>query len=64
MEAFKPLEEHDAELECELADTHEKVRVSMAQADAEELIPVDKVFDELRRRHDDTSELGKKEESN
>ena len=49
------MEEHDAELECELADTHEKVRVSMAQADAEELIPVDKVFDELRRRRDATT---------
>ena len=49
------MEEHDAELECELADIHEKVRVSMAQADAEELIPADKVFDELRRRRDATT---------
>ncbi len=58
------MEEHDAELECELADTHEKVRMGTEQANAGELIPADRVFDELRRQHDDTSELGKKEESN
>ena len=44
-----PLEEHDAELECELADIHEKVRMGTEQANAGELITADKVFSELRR---------------
>ena len=47
-----PTEEQNAELECELADMHEKVRIGTTQVDTEELIPADKVFDELRRRHD------------
>ena len=58
------MEEHNAELKNELADTHEKVLIGTAQANAGELIPADRVFDELRRQHDDTNELGKKEESN
>lgn len=53
--ALTLLEEHDAELECELADMHQKVRRGTAQADAGELIRADKVFDELRQRHDDTA---------
>ena len=53
--ALTLLEEHDAELERELADMHEKVRTGTAQADARELIPADKVFEELRRRHDATT---------
>ena len=47
------MEEHDARLERELADMHEKVRIGTAQADAGELIPAEEVFDELRRRHED-----------
>lgn len=50
--ALTLLEEHDAELERELADMHEKVRLGTAQADAEELISADEVFGELRQRHD------------
>lgn len=50
--ALTLLEEHDAELESELADMHEKVRTGTAQADAGELISAEKVFDELRQRHD------------
>ena len=46
------MKEHDAELERELADLYEKVRIGTAQADAGELIPADEVFGELRRRHD------------
>ena len=50
--ALTLLEEHDAELESELADMHEKVRIGTAQADAGELIPAEEVFGELRQRHD------------
>ena len=50
--ALTLLDEHDDELERELADMHEKVRIGTEQADAGELIPADEVFDELRRRHD------------
>ena len=50
--ALALLDEHDDELERELADMHEKVRISTAQADAGELIPADQVFGELRQRHD------------
>lgn len=50
--ALALLDEHDDELERELADMREKVRISTAQADAGELIPADKVFSEMRQRHD------------
>lgn len=50
--ALALLDEHDDELERELADMHEKVRIGTAQADAGKLIPAKEVFDELRRRHD------------
>ncbi len=46
------MEEHDAELECELADMLKKVRLGTAQADAGKLKSADKVFSELRQRHD------------
>ena len=46
------MKECDAELERELADMHEKVRLGTAQADAEELISADEIFGELRQRHD------------
>ena len=44
------MDDHDAELERELADMREKVRTGTEQADAGELIPADKVFNELRQR--------------
>ena len=47
-----PLGEHNAELESELADMREKVRIGTEQADDGELIPADEVFGELRQRHD------------
>ena len=49
--ALTLLDEHDDELERELADMHEKVRIGTEQADAGELIPAVEVFGELRRRH-------------
>lgn len=52
--ALALLDEHDAKPHRELADMHEKVRISTAQADAGELIPADQVFGELRRRHSTT----------
>ena len=52
--ALTLLDEHDDELERELADMHEKVRIGTEQADAGELIPAAEVFDELRQRHDAT----------
>ena len=52
VKALTLLDEHDDELERELADMHEKVRTGTAQADAGELIPAEEVFDELRRRND------------
>ena len=50
--ALTLLDEHDDELERELADMHEKVRIGTEQADAGELIPAAEVFGELRQRHD------------
>lgn len=46
------MEEHDGDLERELADVREKVRTGTAQADAGELILAEVVFRELRRRHE------------
>ena len=46
------MKEHNAELERELADLHERVRIGAAQADAGELTPADEVFGELRRWND------------
>ena len=45
------MKEHDAKLEREVADMHEKVRVGTAQADAGELMTAAEEFSELRRRH-------------
>ena len=50
--ALTLLDEHDEELERELADLHEKVRTGTVQADAGDLIPADKVFSKLRQSHD------------
>ena len=46
------MKEHNAELERELADLHERVRIGTAQANAGELIPAAEVFSELHRRHE------------
>ena len=49
--ALELLDEHDDELERELADMRLKVKISTEQADAGQLIPASEVFDELRRRN-------------
>ncbi|MCH7786392.1 MAG: type II toxin-antitoxin system ParD family antitoxin [Chloroflexi bacterium] len=49
--ALELLDEHDEELERELADMRLKVKISTEQADAGQLIPASEVFDELRRRN-------------
>lgn len=49
--ALALLDEHDAELESELADLRESVRRGTEQADAGQVVPVDEVFEELRQRN-------------
>ena len=49
--ALELLDEHDEELERELADMHLKVKRGTEQADAGQLIPASEVFDELRQRN-------------
>ena len=49
-EALALLDERDRKLESELAEMRESVRRGTEQADAGEVIPADKVFDELRRQ--------------
>jgi putative addiction module CopG family antidote len=49
--ALQLLDEHDKELELELADMYDKVRKGIEQADAGQLIPASEVFNELRRRN-------------
>ena len=49
--ALQLLDEHDKELELELADMRAKVQKGVEQADAGQLIPASQVFDELRRRN-------------
>ena len=49
--ALELLDEHDEELERELADMRLKVKIGTEQADAGQLIPASEVFDELRRRN-------------
>ena len=45
------LERLDPDLERELADTYERVKIGVAQADAGNLIPGEEVIAELRRRN-------------
>ena len=49
--ALELLDEHDEELEGELADMRAKVQRGTEQADANELIPASDVFEELRQRN-------------
>ncbi len=51
MNALDLLDLHDIELERELAEMKEAVRIGVEQADAGMLIPAEEVFDELRRRN-------------
>ncbi len=51
MNALDLLDLHDIELERELAEMRELVRIGTEQADAGMLIPGEEVFDELRRRN-------------
>jgi putative addiction module CopG family antidote len=49
--ALELLDEHDKELEHELADMHDKVRRGTEQADAGQLTPASEVFDRLLKRN-------------
>ncbi len=51
MNALDLLDLHDIELERELAEMKEAVRIGTEQADAGILIPAEEVFDEIRRRN-------------
>jgi Arc/MetJ-type ribon-helix-helix transcriptional regulator len=48
--ALALLDEREETLERELADTKEKVRQGIEQTDTGQLIPADRVFQELRQR--------------
>ena len=49
--ALELLDEHDEELERELADMHDRVRRGTEQADAGQLKPASEVFDRLLQRN-------------
>ena len=49
--ALELLDEHDEELELELADMRLKVKRGTEQADAGQLIPASEVFDGLLKRN-------------
>lgn len=49
--ALALLDEHDADLESELADLSESVRQGTEQADAGQVFPANEVFEELRQRN-------------
>ena len=49
--ALALLDEHDAELESELADLRESVRRGTEQAEAGQVVPAGEVFKELRQRN-------------
>ena len=51
MNALDLLDIQDIELERELVEMKEAVRIGTEQADAGMLIPAEEVFDELRRRN-------------
>ena len=59
MNALDLLDLHDIELERELAEMKEAVRISTEQADAGMLIPAEEVFDELRRRNAEMARGGR-----
>jgi antitoxin ParD1/3/4 len=49
--ALELLDEHDSDLEQELAEIRARVQRGIEQADAGQLIPAGEVFEELRRRN-------------
>ena len=49
--ALALLDEHEAELEFELANLRESVRRGTEQADAGQVVPAGEVFEELRQRN-------------
>ena len=57
--ALALLDEHDAELESELADLRESVRRSTEQADVGQVVPAGEVFDELRQRNASLAKPGR-----
>lgn len=57
--ALALLDEHDAELESELADLRESVRRGTEQADAGQVVPAGEVFEELRQRNASLTKPGR-----
>ena len=57
--ALALLDEHDAELESELADLRESVRRGTEQADVGQVVPAGEVFDELRQRNASLAKPGR-----
>ena len=57
--ALALLDEHEAELESELADLRESVRRGTEQADAGQVVPAGEVFEELRQRNASLSKSGR-----
>ena len=57
--ALALLDEHDAELESELADLRESVRRGTEQADAGQVVPAGEVFEELRQRNASLAKPGR-----
>ena len=57
--ALALLDEHDGELESELADLRESVRRGSEQADAGQVVPADEVFEELRQRNASLAKPGR-----
>lgn len=57
--ALALLDEHDAGLESELADLRESVRRGTQQADAGQVIPAGKVFEELKQRNASLTKPGR-----
>ena len=59
MNALDLLDLHDIEIERELAEMKEAVRIGTEQAGAGMLIPAEEVFDELRRRNSEMVREGR-----
>ena len=57
--ALALLDEHDAELESELADLRECVRRGTEQADVGQVVPAGEVFEELRQRNASLAKPGR-----
>lgn len=57
--ALALLDEHDGELESELADLRESVRRGTEQADTGQVVPAGEVFEELRERNASLAKPGR-----